>query len=123
MSGIRNLGGCPCPRCKITLSDVHLIGTKRDRNKRLTLARQDDVHRQHAIYRARAAIYNPDPKECLAVDSAYVERLLKPESLVPTSVSSFEYTFDQQLIVTNRMHSLTDFQNLGSMFLLFSLLI
>lgn len=85
MSSIRNLGGCPCPRCKIALSDAHLVGTKKDRKQRLVLARRDDVHRQHSIHRARDAIY--DPKRYLAVDSAYVERQLKPESLVPTSVS------------------------------------
>lgn len=85
MSSIRNLGGCPCPRCKIALSDVHLVGTKKDREQRLVLARQDDVYRQKSIHQARDAIY--DPKRYLAVDSAYVERQMKPESLVPTSVS------------------------------------
>lgn len=88
MSSIRNLGGCPCPRCKILLSDVHLLGTKVDRRKRITLAREDDENRRSAVGRARSAIYEPDPKKCLAVDSAYVERQLKPESLVPTSVST-----------------------------------
>lgn len=87
MSGIRNLGGCPCPRCKIALSDVHLIGTKQDRRQRSALIRLDDVHRQRYIHAARAAIYDTDPQKCLAVDSAYVERQLKPGSLVPTSVS------------------------------------
>lgn len=86
MTGIRNLGGCPCPRCKIPLSDVHLVGTKRDRKKRLALARHDDDPRQYAVRTARASIYHSNPKDCLAVDSAHVERLLKPQSLVPTSV-------------------------------------
>lgn len=88
MSSIRNLGGCPCPRCKILRSDIHLMGTKNDRRKRLALARQDDQPRQFSVKQARAAIYNPDPQKCLAVDSAYVERQLKANSLVPTLVSS-----------------------------------
>lgn len=87
MSSIRNLGGCPCPRCKILLSDVHLLGTKMDRRKRRTLARVDDNNRRYSVARARSAIYEPKPNKCLAVDSAYVERQLKQESLVPTSVS------------------------------------
>lgn len=64
------------------------MGTKNDRRKRLALARQDDQPRQFSVKNARAAIYNPDPKKCLAVDSAYVERQLKADSLVPTLVSS-----------------------------------
>lgn len=87
MSSIRNLGGCPCPRCKIPLSEVHLVGTKKDRSKRLILARKDDVDRQYAIHSARMGIYDPIARDFFAVDSAFVEHKLKPESLVPTSVS------------------------------------
>lgn len=54
---------------------------------RRSLARKDDASRKKSIMEARAAIY--DPKKPLAVDSACVERLLKPESLVPTSVSIY----------------------------------
>jgi hypothetical protein len=80
---IRNLGGCPCPRCTIRLSDVHLVGTKRDRDKRITMARIDDEHLKFKISRARELIYQDN----YAVDSAGVERLLKPLSLVPTEVT------------------------------------
>ncbi|KAF8063262.1 hypothetical protein FPV67DRAFT_1563422 [Lyophyllum atratum] len=50
---IRQNGAFPCPRCKMPLSDMHLFGTKKDRQTRIKL-------------------------------DAYVERQLKPESLVPT---------------------------------------
>lgn len=76
----------------------------------MTLARKDDINRQFSIHRARAAIYDPDPMECLAVDSAYVERQLKPTSLVPTSVSDlcvclFSYAANgiQQNAFSNRL--------------------
>jgi hypothetical protein len=66
------------------MSHVHLVGQKQDRRDRVRLDRVDDDHRQRAIADARSVIY--DPKKNYAVDSAYVERLLKPDSLVPTLV-------------------------------------
>jgi hypothetical protein len=82
MAGIRNLGGCPCPRCKVPLSEVNLVGEASDRRDRSRLARTDDHRRKLLVSTARRAILERN----LAVNSAYVERLLKPESLVPTSV-------------------------------------
>jgi hypothetical protein len=61
---------------------THLIGTKRDRKDRSRLERLDDDARQDAISNARHAIYEENHQ----VDSAFVERQLKPESLVPTLV-------------------------------------
>ncbi|KAH7918336.1 hypothetical protein BV22DRAFT_1134671 [Leucogyrophana mollusca] len=78
---IRNRGGCPCPRCLIPLSRVHNLGMTRDMEQRRTLARVDDIHRRNAILNARKLIY----EKGWAVDSAPVERILKPESLVPTT--------------------------------------
>jgi hypothetical protein len=83
LANIRNLGGCPCPRCTIPLSSVPLVGTKRDRNDRIKLARVDDPRYRKLVSQARRAIYQQN----FAVDSAPVERMLKPESFVPTSVS------------------------------------
>ncbi|RDB27548.1 hypothetical protein Hypma_003878 [Hypsizygus marmoreus] len=80
MAGIRQMGLCPCPRCKVSASDIHLIGTKQDRKTRRVGARVDDDRRRHKIKVATDAIFN----ENFAVDSAHVERQLKPESLVPT---------------------------------------
>lgn len=82
LASIRNLGGCPCPRCTIPLSNVHLVGTKRDRNNRVKLARVDDRRHRNLVSQARRAIYQHN----FAVDSAPVERMLKPNSFVPASV-------------------------------------
>lgn len=88
MASIRNMGGCPCPRCTIPKSKLHLMGTKRDRRDRIKQARVDDHQRRSTIAQARKAIYEQN----FDVDSAGVERMLKPLSLVPTSVSSFVAT-------------------------------
>jgi hypothetical protein len=79
---IRNLGGCPCPRCEIHLSKVHLVGTKRDRRNRIKLLRVDDEHRRFKVSQARKHIYDNNH----AIGSAGVERMLQPLSLVPTTV-------------------------------------
>ena len=85
---IRNLGNCPCPRCTVLLSDVHLLGTTRDRRNREKLARTDDHRYKLTISNARKAIFDRN----YAVNSAVVERLLKPRSLVPTTVRHFFFT-------------------------------
>ena len=82
MACIRNLGGCPCPRCGIQLSKVHLVGTKRDRRNRILLQRVDDEPRRFKVSQARKHIYENNN----AISSAGVERMLKPLSLVPTTV-------------------------------------
>jgi hypothetical protein len=82
MASIRNLGACPCPCCKIQLLDAHLVGTASDWRRRVKLARNDDYRYRLIVSKARHAIYERN----LAVNSAFVERILKPESLVPTSV-------------------------------------
>ena len=83
MASIRNMGTCPCPRCKIPLSNTHLVGSKQDRRDRRRLVRLDDDKRQYAVSAARRAIYESN----FAVNSAYVERQLQAESLVPTAAS------------------------------------
>jgi hypothetical protein len=65
------------------MENMHLIGTKRDAKQREALARVDNASRQIKVSNARQLIYESN----FAVDSAAVERLLKPESLVPTEVS------------------------------------
>jgi hypothetical protein len=82
MACIRNLGGCPCPRCGIQLSNVHLVGTKRDHRNRVLLQRVDDEPRRFKVSQARKHIYDNNN----GISSAGVERMLKPLSLVPTTV-------------------------------------
>lgn len=64
------------------MDHMHLIGTKQDQKQRLALGRADTPSYRAKIANARQLIYGNN----LAVDSAAVERLLKPESLVPTEV-------------------------------------
>lgn len=76
------MGGCPCPRCCVTLDRTGLLGTERDKQQRVTLSRVDDLKHRSKISSAREMIYGKN----WAVDSAPIQRLLKPESLVPTEV-------------------------------------
>lgn len=92
MATIRQLGDLPCPRCKVPLVNARLFGTKQDRKDRERLERPDSRSYRHIVTMARAAILGKDragKDRNYAVDSAYVERLLKPESLVPTLVRPF----------------------------------
>lgn len=82
MCSIRNMGGFPCPRCLTPMDRMHLVGTKQDQKQRLALGRADTPSYRAKISNARQLIYGNN----LAVDSAAVERLLKPESLVPIEV-------------------------------------
>jgi len=83
MATIRHLGDCPCPRCKVPFGSLHLTGTESDRKDRITLRRYDDQDFKNVVSSARRKIYQENHK----VTSAWVERKLKGESLVPTSVN------------------------------------
>lgn len=61
------------------------MGTKRDAQRRETLKRHDDASKHQKVDMARNFIYNQGRN----VDSVAVERVLKPESLVPTRVSEY----------------------------------
>lgn len=79
------MGDCPCPRCLIPKDRTHQLGTKRDQRWRKTHARVDNLHYRAKISSARNIIY----KNNRTVNSVFVERLLKPQSLVPNDVCSF----------------------------------
>ena len=59
------------------------MGRCRDMSQRVSLARNDDIHRRSRIEAARQAIYERNVK----LDGAVVERLLSEDSLVPAMVS------------------------------------
>ncbi|RDB22554.1 hypothetical protein Hypma_009968 [Hypsizygus marmoreus] len=80
MACIRNLGGCPCPRCLIPLAHVHRLGMTRDREQWKTMPRVDDDQRRANVSGARRAIYESKR----TVDGSTVQNILKPKSLVPT---------------------------------------
>jgi hypothetical protein len=101
MASIRNKGGCPCPRCKIPIQDINMVGAVSDRQARQELRRTDDARRREAVSIAREAIYQRN----FAVDSAYVERQLKNESLVPSFVSFMVYMLARKLRPDTHIHS------------------
>jgi hypothetical protein len=59
------------------------MGMKRDMKQRETLARVDNESRRQKVAAAREIIYNKN----YAVNTDHVEALLRPQSLVPTTVS------------------------------------
>ena len=107
MTSIRNMGGCPCPRCKIPMGLVDMIGTSSDHKLRQDMKRHDDATRQQAVALARDAIFQKN----FAVDSAYVERQLKDESFVPSFVSR-RHSGSRRSIICFRMHFPTGCQDL-----------
>lgn len=88
LSGIRNLGSCPCPRCLIPLHRVHNLGMPLDMKQRRTQARVDGPDRIESVEKARMKIYS----ENLSVASTAVNNILKHESLVPTVVCIFVFS-------------------------------
>ncbi len=76
------MGACPCPRCLAPKIPDHPLGTKRDQNQRKKLARVDNLQYRANISSARDIIY----RQNRAVDSVFVNRVLKAQSLVPTQV-------------------------------------
>jgi hypothetical protein len=76
-----------------------------DRQYRLSLKRSDDLQRRGKIQSARSLIYEKNYQ----VNSSAVEKLLKPESLVPTSVCSVIWNeFSGECLLDLRMLFQTD---------------
>ena len=111
LAGIRNHGGCPCPRCMMPLSKTHLVGTIQDRNNRAKLVRVDDKQLRFMISQARDVIYNKN----FAVNHAAIEWLLKPKSYVPSLVSHLPIHLSNcQVAIYFRMPSLIGYPSLAS---------
>jgi hypothetical protein len=83
LCSIRDLGGCPCPRCCIPMKQVPDMGTKFDARRREKLIRKDDEDRHYKVGLARRFIYEQGRN----INSEAVEKVLKPQSLTPTRVS------------------------------------
>ncbi|KIK32395.1 hypothetical protein CY34DRAFT_101573 [Suillus luteus UH-Slu-Lm8-n1] len=81
LATIRNLGGCPCPRCLILKSRIQNLGLPLDMKQRQTLARIDNDARKSKVTVARSHIYDLG----YGIRSTAVENLLKEHSLVPTT--------------------------------------
>lgn len=83
--GVRSMGDHPCPRCLVALADVYNMGTPDDLAVRETQRRKDDANHRKRLDAAREIIH----KQNYSVNTDEVEKLLKPTSLVPASVSTY----------------------------------
>lgn len=102
IASIKNLGRCPCPRCRMPLARVDNLGTALDRQERTTLARVDNQTHRDRVAKARNLIYDKN----YAVKSKAVEDLLDEDSSVPTAVSiSDSVWYGRCLTRVIRMHS------------------
>lgn len=84
LATIRNLGGCPCPRCELPKDQIPQVGTIPDDNRRVRLKRTNGTQFSRNIQNAREAIYQYGK----TIKSKVVEDILFPLSYVPTSVNS-----------------------------------
>jgi hypothetical protein len=80
LATIRDSGFCPCPRCLIPKNKFDSMGLVRDISARIRQAR---IYFGNRILLARSFIY----KHGKPITGAAVERILQPQSLVPTVVS------------------------------------
>jgi len=83
MATIRNLGQCLCPWCTTPFSSVHLVDMQSDQQARTSLACINGPECQFWVSTTWEAIYQDN----YDINSAAVEHMLKPQSLVPSSVS------------------------------------
>lgn len=84
MTCLKYLAQCPCPRCLILKSNIPRLGMEADKSARQKLVRADSKAIQDTVNRARQMIF----EDGINITSVYIDRLLKPQSLVPTRVSS-----------------------------------
>ncbi|KAF8871118.1 hypothetical protein BD779DRAFT_483736 [Infundibulicybe gibba] len=75
---IRDMGQCPCPRCKIKKDEIREFASASDMEIRHTKLRIDDEDRRANVHAARSLIYDKG----YVVNSAHVEDLLKECVLV-----------------------------------------
>lgn len=87
------------------MSRVSEMGTKRDVERRDILKRHDDVVKRTKVDSARKRIYNQGRN----VNSVYVERLLKGQSLVPTRVSPKGYSAIISIFLCYFKNAFSDF--------------
>ncbi|KAF9558890.1 hypothetical protein CPC08DRAFT_763641 [Agrocybe pediades] len=106
LATIRDMGGCPCPRCMVRQKNIHLMATPQDLLLQKESARVDDIERQEKVKAARSLIYEGG----YVVNSKAVETLLKPTSMVPTLNAfserlSSKFGFDyHQMFVPDSLH-------------------
>jgi len=85
MTCLKYLAQCPCPRCLILKSNIPRLGMEVDKKACQKLARVDSKEIQNTVNHARRLMF----EDGTSISSVFIDRLLKPHSLVPTRVSSF----------------------------------
>ena len=85
MTCLKYLAQCPCPRCLILKSNIPRLGMEVDKKARQKFARVDSKEIQNTVNHARRLMF----EDGINVSSVFIDRLLKPHSLVPTRVGSF----------------------------------
>ena len=85
LASIHDKGNQPCLCCLVSKQEIKNLGLPKDRQQRVQFLRVDNLQRRNKISSARRIIY----EENYHVNSTAVERILKEESLVPTSVRFF----------------------------------
>lgn len=92
---LKFLAACPCPRCLIPKSKIHLLGTSTDRRNRVRFARVDDHSTRHTILTARDKVY----LKGISLGSKTLNKdHLGPKSLNPTQVCPGFYLLIYELI-------------------------
>ncbi|KAJ7017046.1 hypothetical protein C8F04DRAFT_1339209, partial [Mycena alexandri] len=101
LATIRDGGGCPCPRCLVPKSEVHLMGSARDMTARVKNIRK---YLGSLVNTARRFIY----KFAHGIGSKKIEDLLKETSSVPTLNAFIERLGSDfnlhQMLVVDFMH-------------------
>lgn len=82
LSGIRNLGRRPCPRCLVAMQDVEEMGTVNDLATRRSERRSFDDKTRAKVENVRRLIYDQN----VQVTSSSVESHIAEDSLVPMMV-------------------------------------
>ncbi|KAF7293837.1 hypothetical protein HMN09_01179600 [Mycena chlorophos] len=104
LAAIRGLGRCQCPRCTTPTELFHELGTIRDANRRVKNARHPTHKYLSMVSRARYFIYRAKA----AVKGKPVERLMQPESWVPTENAFLKiepFTWDiYRMLAPDLMH-------------------
>lgn len=82
LATIRDKGLCACPRCSIPRIEFDKLGLAKDSEQRLNTERSAPTS---IVANARHRIYDKG----YTVNAAAIERMLKPQSLVPTIVCAY----------------------------------
>ncbi|KZT20578.1 hypothetical protein NEOLEDRAFT_1158607 [Neolentinus lepideus HHB14362 ss-1] len=85
LATLRDKGNCPCPRCLVLKNEIPALGQHLDMQRRNQRARKANGEWRRKVEMARGFIY----EQGYRVNSKAIERVLQPESLVPT-VNAFD---------------------------------